>query len=106
MNISYEKIKEAKSYFLKAQKNATDHWTKAYIHECLVNYDAAIWRMDNQGFPGFDKRNYEDARSAVSVCNYAFGFCADSGVQIYVPENNRLFNFTAAVHDILSTLIS
>ncbi|KAL9450383.1 hypothetical protein AB3S75_012174 [Citrus x aurantiifolia] len=106
MNISYEKIKVAKSYFLKAQKNATDHWTKEYIDDCLVNYDAAIWQMDNHGFPSFDKRNYEDAISAVNVCNYAAGFCAENGVQLYVQENKKLFNFTGAVYEILSTLIN
>lgn len=104
MNISYEKIRESK-LLLKEQKNATDHRTKAYIDDCLLSYDAAIWRMDNQGFPGFDKRNSEDVRWAVNVCNYAAGFCAENGVQLYVQGNKQLFNLTGAVFEILSVLV-
>lgn len=99
------KRSESQNYFLKAQKNATDHRTKAYIDDCLLSYDAAIWRMDNQGFPGFDKRNSEDVRWAVNVCNYAAGFCAENGVQLYVQGNKQLFNLTGAVFEILSVLV-
>ncbi|KAK9219217.1 hypothetical protein WN943_007858 [Citrus x changshan-huyou] len=75
------------------------------LKPALAAYDVAIWRMDNQGFPGFDKRNSEDVRWAVNVCNYAAGFCAENGVQLYVQGNKQLFNLTGAVFEILSVLV-
>ena len=51
-----KRSKKQNHTFLRHKKTQQITAKKAYIHDFLVNYDAAIWRMDTQGFPRFDKR--------------------------------------------------